>query len=99
MEWLLNCELLASGWDWHSRNGLHCFNSHLRDENLDSNIPNTIGYLSGLTSLALGRNSLKGTLPSYIGVLTALTSLAVGRNLLTGQLPNSLNQLTNLEFL
>ena len=53
-------------------------------------IPTEYGLLTGLTSMALNRNSLNGTLPTQIGNLVAMrSSFRLDTNQLSGSLPTT----------
>jgi Leucine-rich repeat (LRR) protein len=63
-------------------------------------IPLALMDLTGLKSLNLGGNKLKGTIPSTIGQLTELNDwLEFCGNQLTGSIPNTIGQLTGLILL
>ncbi len=72
---------------------------HLGNNNLEGNIPNQIGDLTGLTDLNLWRNKLFGNIPASIGNLTNLISLFLYSNDLEGAIPEQIGNLTNLILL
>ena len=60
----------------------------------------TIGLLTNLQSLQLGKNRVGGPLPTELGLLTSLENINLAENALQGPLPGvELGQLTNLEEL
>ena len=66
---------------------------------LSGEIPSSIGNLTNLTHLNLGRNQLSGEIPLEIGNLTNLTVLNLQYNQLTGEIPSEIGNLTNLTYL
>lgn len=71
----------------------------LNSNNLTGSLPDSISYLTGLTSLNLSKNKITGDIPSTIGRLSALTSLNLSANSFTGSLPDSIGLLTGLTLL
>ena len=69
---------------------------NLRDNGLSGELPEELGYLSGLTELDLRDNQLGGALPPELGGLTGLEELYLSSNRFTGALPASLVALTGL---
>ena len=69
------------------------------DNNLDGEIPFTIGNLTSLWDLSLSFNNLKGSIPESIGSLQKLEWLLLGNNQLNGILPKTIGNLSNLYFL
>ena len=69
---------------------------NLRDNGLSGELPEELGYLSGLTELDLRDNQLGGALPPELGSLTGLEELYLSSNRFTGALPASLVALTGL---
>ena len=63
---------------------------------IDGNIPPSIGLLSNLELLRLYNNSLTGSLPSELGLLRNLTILEVGGNSVNGPIPLQLGNLNSL---
>jgi len=94
--------------NWNTNNTIHTWHGIQTDtdgrltgltlsgNNLTGQIPEQLGYLTGLTTLDLQDNSLTGTIPEELGKLTSLTSLDLSNNNLTGTVPNSLSALANL---
>ena len=66
---------------------------------LDGNIPASLGRLASLERLELENNDLSGSIPSEIGNLSHLQLLSLGTNDLTGSIPASLGNLTNLKWM
>ena len=66
---------------------------------MNGTLPSSLGNLTELKVLSLGRNQLTGTIPSSLGRLTKLEVLSLHHNRLTGSIPSSLGRLTNLEKL
>ena len=67
--------------------------------NLDGQIPESIGNLSQVEFISFGNNFLTGPIPSTIGLLTELTDLILRYNNLTGTIPSELGNLQNLDLL
>lgn len=81
-------------------NNLFKFPAHLADDNdLDGRIPPSIGSLSNLNQLVLGKNNLSDSIPDEIGSLSELRVLDLSTNLLTGTIPSDLASLTKLEVM
>jgi hypothetical protein len=59
----------------------------LADNNLSGQLPDSLGDLDGLRTLALGSNDLQGTIPSDLWGLTNLSDLFLRDNQISGQLP------------
>ena len=66
---------------------------------LDGNIPASLGRLASLERLELENNYLSGSMPPAIGDLSRLQLLSLGDNDLTGSIPVSLGNLTNLKWM
>ncbi len=64
--------------------------------NIEGEIPSTIGQLNNLEVLELSFNKLYGTLPTELGNLQNLKLLAFNGNGLNGAIPSSLGNLSNL---
>ena len=62
-------------------------------------IPDALGRLSNLESLALYNNALTGPIPEVLGSLSKLQALYLDNNELTGPIPEALGDLSNLEWL
>ncbi|MCB7128881.1 MAG: T9SS type A sorting domain-containing protein [Candidatus Brocadiales bacterium] len=62
-------------------------------------LPDTIGTLTGLTSLSLQQNELSGPIPAWMLNLTNLTTWSLAYNNFTGPLPAGMDTLPNLAFL
>ncbi|GAB5400248.1 MAG: hypothetical protein Aureis2KO_18330 [Aureisphaera sp.] len=67
--------------------------------NLNGELPQSLGNLTELKVLELSFNKINGTIPNTIGSLKKLELLALNGNNLKGALPNSLGNLTNLKQL
>ncbi|XP_073148712.1 uncharacterized protein [Henckelia pumila] len=66
---------------------------------IDGEIPKSLGECSQLKELFLGENSFSGSIPMEIGNLSQLVLLSIGQNKLTGTVPSSIGNLSNLEYL
>ena len=64
--------------------------------NLEGELPATLGNLEYLQTLELSFNKLSGTIPSEFGNLKELKTLAFNGNNLTGEIPSTIGKLTNL---
>ena len=88
--------------EWYGINchedGLIC-DIYLKNNNLQGEIPASIGVFSKLFSLTLEENQLTGELPQEIGNLKFLNSIRVFRNELSGLLPESLKYCQNISYL
>ncbi|AAF01514.1 putative disease resistance protein [Arabidopsis thaliana] len=71
----------------------------LTQNDLDGEIPSSIGNLSHLTSLHLSYNQFLGLIPSSIENLSRLTSLHLSSNQFSGQIPSSIGNLSHLTSL
>ena len=71
----------------------------LRQNNLQGQIPSSIGNFVNLTSLTLESNELYGEIPSEIGKLKNLSGLSLQYNQLSGTLPKSLVECRDLSSL
>ncbi|WP_114490705.1 leucine-rich repeat domain-containing protein [Candidatus Ulvibacter alkanivorans] len=67
--------------------------------NIEGELPNSIGDLEHLTALELSFNKISGSLPESLGNLTQLKTLAFNSNNLSGPVPATLGQLSLLEEL
>ncbi|KAA8532519.1 hypothetical protein F0562_032665 [Nyssa sinensis] len=73
---------------------------HLVGKGLSGEIPlNSIGNLTQLRVLRLGRNSLSGSLPWDLGSCTELRDLFLQQNNFSGEIPETLFRLNNLRRL
>ncbi|WP_291722888.1 immunoglobulin domain-containing protein [Bernardetia sp.] len=68
------------------------------DNQLDGEIPSTIGKLSELTYLDLDKNNFEGSVPASFGELTNLQALWLSRNNLS-ELPNQIGNMASLQNL
>lgn len=103
-----NGEKWNSTWDinknvgnWH---GVTVTNGHVTSisllfNNLEGQIPSSIGDLTFLEKLELSFNNIHGTLPSSLGNIVNLRVFAINGNNLEGKIPASMGNLTNLEQL
>ncbi len=64
--------------------------------NIDGELPASLGNLEHLQVLELSFNKLSGTIPTEIGNLQELKVLAFNGNDLNGEIPSSIGNLTNL---
>ncbi|CAI9107564.1 OLC1v1006947C1 [Oldenlandia corymbosa var. corymbosa] len=71
----------------------------LYNNQLEGNIPSSLGQLRNLELLDLRMNSLNSTIPSEIGLLTNLSHLALAMNSFTDSLPPSFSNLVKLSDL
>jgi hypothetical protein len=67
--------------------------------NLEGQIPESIGNLSQVQFISFGNNFLSGSIPTSLGNLQNLTDLILRFNNLTGSIPAELAALPNLYFL
>ncbi|GEQ86575.1 hypothetical protein ULMS_20830 [Patiriisocius marinistellae] len=67
--------------------------------NLNGEIPTSVGNLEHLEKLELSFNKLSGEIPTTVGNLEDLKVFAVNGNQLEGVIPSSFGQLSNLEQL
>lgn len=65
--------------------------------NLNGNLPSSIGELTSLKYLDLSFNELNGPVPTEVGNLYTLEFLDLTQNELTGELPAEIGRLVNLE--
>jgi Leucine-rich repeat (LRR) protein len=72
---------------------------NLRENNLEGNIPASIGNLVNLTLLWLTQNHLSGSIPSSIGNLVNITRFWLNKNQLNGSIPSSIGNLVKLKDL
>ncbi|MFN8493919.1 MAG: Ig-like domain-containing protein [Caldilineaceae bacterium] len=81
--------------------GVTCEGGHvtrlmLQNNQLQGELPATLGNLIGLTHLSLSQNALSGALPATLGTLSNLTYLGLWSNQFSGALPDTLNKLSRL---
>jgi Leucine-rich repeat (LRR) protein len=67
--------------------------------NMEGELPSSLGSLTHLTILELSFNQLTGQIPSSLGNITGLKTLAFNGNKLSGTIPESLGNLVTLEEL
>jgi hypothetical protein len=67
--------------------------------NLEGNLPSSIGNLENLKYLELSFNKISGNVPPQIGLLSNLEFFAINGNYLEGPIPPSLGSLTSLKEL
>lgn len=72
---------------------------YLSYDYITGEIPEWIGELKNLITLALGGNKLSGPIPQSITNLTKLESLSLNTNYLSGEIPTGLSKLINLKIL
>jgi hypothetical protein len=94
--------------DWY---GISCSGGHVTSitlgsrnsygNNLSGSLPESLGNLSNLQVLNLGRNGkISGSIPESLGNLSNLVDLDLHQNnLLSGSIPESLGNLSNLQHL
>ncbi|KAF3551131.1 hypothetical protein DY000_02004649, partial [Brassica cretica] len=66
---------------------------------LEGEIPRSIGLLKEIHVLNLSNNGFTGHMPSSLGNMTALESLDVSRNKLSGEIPQELGNLSFLAYM
>ncbi|CAL5335573.1 unnamed protein product [Camellia sinensis] len=71
-------------------------NLYLSGNNLNGQIPDSLGNMSQLTSLDLSGNQLTGTIPSSLFALPSLINIDLSDNKLQGPIPGSVYELQNL---
>ena len=67
--------------------------------NLDGNLPSSIGDLENLKLLELSFNKITGTIPSEIGLLSKLEFFAMNGNNMEGSIPQTMGSLIALKEL
>lgn len=67
--------------------------------NLNGELPSSLGNLSKLKVLELSFNKISGLLPTELGKLTELEVLALNGNFISGSIPSSIGELHNLKQL
>jgi len=70
----------------------------IENNNLNGNIPSSIGNLSRVEELILWYNEINGSIPATIGNLSDLEVLWLDYNQLIGNIPSSMGNLTNLLY-
>jgi len=70
----------------------------IENNNLNGNIPSSIGNLSRVEELILWHNEINGSIPATIGNLSDLEVLWLDYNQLIGNIPSSMGNLTNLLY-
>ncbi len=71
----------------------------LHSNDLSGTLPESLGELSSLDTLNLGRNALTGAIPSGLGSASDLRVLFLQRNQLSGEIPPELGNLSDLVLL
>ncbi|CAL5394625.1 unnamed protein product [Camellia sinensis] len=71
-------------------------NLYLFGNNLNGQIPDSLGNMSQLTNLDLSGNNLNGQIPDSLGNMSQLTSFYLSYNSLNGTIPSSLFALPSL---
>lgn len=84
---------------WH---GVSCRSGNviqilLQDNKLKGNIPASLGKISDLHTLWLGKNLLSGSIPKEFGNFSSLKSLLLDNNNLSGSIPQELGDLSSIE--
>lgn len=72
---------------------------NLSNNNLDGEIPATIGNLVSVQAIDLSVNRFSGIIPSSVGSCTALEYLNLSKNMIEGTIPESLKQIAYLKVL
>jgi len=83
--------------------GVKCKNGRveeliLTNNNLEGQLPNSIGQLNALKRLELTNNKLNGSIPSTIGQLSKLKFFLLSKNKLSGNVPASIGQLKEVTW-
>ncbi|CAL5008276.1 unnamed protein product [Urochloa decumbens] len=78
-----------------------CLSNQLQELYLSLNqltgaLPNSMGHLTSLVILDLGRNNITGPLPTSIGHFSSLRTLDLSDNHLIGHVPSEIGMLANL---
>lgn len=71
----------------------------LTNNNLQGELPTSIGNLTHLKVLNLHNNTLKGNIPTSIGNLDKLISLNISLNTFQGNIPEEISKIESLEYL
>ena len=100
-EWNTTWDLNADVSTWY---GVRIVNNavvglNLSMNNLNGELPESIGDLDSLVTLELFFNKIGGTIPASIGKLKNLKVLVLNGNLLEGELPETIYELNKLEQL
>jgi hypothetical protein len=73
--------------------GPELYEFNIYNNNFSGNLPSTLGSMTSLTALYLGRNQFTGPIPASLGEIPFLRSLQLEHNKLTGPLPDALANL------
>ena len=71
----------------------------LTNNNLNGELPSSIGNLVHLKVLNLHNNTIKGNVPTSIGDLSKLISLNISLNTFQGDVPEEISKIKSLEYL
>lgn len=71
----------------------------LTNNNLNGELPVSIGNLVNLRVLNLHNNTIKGSIPTSIGNLNELVSLNISLNTFQGDVPEEISKIKSLEYL
>ena len=86
----------ATEWDGITIKDNKVIGISLLFNNMNGELPSSIGHLKHLETLELSFNKLKGTIPKEIGDLSKLKVLAFNGNNLIGNIPPSIGNLSSL---
>ncbi len=79
--------------------GAHVTRIDLDSNNLEGNLPESLGNLTELSLINLSYNSLSGSIPVSAGNLANLAALDLGVNSLTGNIPPGLGNILSLRYI
>ena len=95
------CSGSTSSWGGVACNNGNVVSISLSGLKLSGTTPTSIGLLSSLTTLLIGRNSFTSSIPSELGQLKLLATIDLSVNSITGYVPKTLcshSALTSLSF-
>lgn len=95
--WDLNQDVLL--WEGVTISDGHITEIRMLFNNLNGELPRSLGNLSKLKVLELSFNKISGSLPTELGNLKELEVLALNGNFISGSIPSSIGELQNLKQL